>query len=133
MGYIYKITNDINDKIYVGKTEFTLEERFAEHCRDSLKSRYEKRPLYDAMQKYGIEHFKIEEIEQTEDLENREQYWIAELRTYIGFSDCKGYNATLGGDGKTLIDYDYILQEFMNGLNITEIAEKTGHDKRSYL
>ena len=131
MGYIYKITNDINNKIYVGKTEFSLEDRFIEHCKDSLKPRCEKRPLYNAMQKYGIKHFKIEEIEQTEDLEHREQYWIAELRTYIGFSDCKGYNATLGGDGKTLIDYDYIVQEFSNGLNITEIAEKTGHDKRS--
>lgn len=32
MSYIYKIINDINNKIYVGKTDFSLEKRFKEHC-----------------------------------------------------------------------------------------------------
>ena len=31
MAYIYQITNDINGKIYIGKTERTIEERFKEH------------------------------------------------------------------------------------------------------
>ena len=47
MAYIYKITNDINDKIYIGKTNQTIKERWRQHCADS-KDRilYEKRPLY---------------------------------------------------------------------------------------
>ena len=39
MPYIYKITNDINGKIYIGKTLSTIEQRFKEHCQDYLKER----------------------------------------------------------------------------------------------
>ena len=45
VGYIYKIVNDINEKIYVGKTTSSIEERFKEHCKDCLRTRKEKRPL----------------------------------------------------------------------------------------
>ena len=33
-GYIYKVINDVNDKVYVGETARTLDVRFAEHCFD---------------------------------------------------------------------------------------------------
>lgn len=65
MAYIYKIVNDINDKIYVGKTERTLEQRFNEHCYEMNRRVEENRPLYAAMRKYGVEHFHIELIEET--------------------------------------------------------------------
>lgn len=123
MGYIYKITNDINDKVYIGKTEFDIEKRFQEHCRDALKDRNEKRPLYNAINKYGIEHFKIEEIEQCNDIENREKYWIEYYDSYNN-----GYNATLGGDGKTLINYDLVVEKFKKGMTITEISNELHHD-----
>ena len=92
MAYIYKITNDINDKVYVGKTEFSIEKRFKEHCRDAFKERNEKRPLYSAIKKYGVEHFHIELVEETDNPNEREIYWIEVLEGYT-----KGYNATLGG------------------------------------
>lgn len=37
MSYIYKITNMINGKSYIGKTNLSIEKRFKEHCRDSKK------------------------------------------------------------------------------------------------
>lgn len=105
MGYIYKITNDINNKIYIGKTELpNPDDRWKEHLQDYKRNRCEKRPLYEAMNKYGIEHFHFEVIEETDIPEEREKYWINELRTYIGFEDCRGYNATLGGDGKSYLN-----------------------------
>lgn len=104
MSYIYKIINDINDKVYVGKTEFSIEKRFKEHCADAFRDRNEKRPLYAAMRKYGIEHFKIELIEETENPEEREIYWIGYFDGYT-----HGYNATKGGDGKKLYDHEAIL------------------------
>lgn len=88
MAFIYKITNDINQKIYIGKTERSIEERFKEHCREYRKERCEKRPLYAAMKKYGTEHFQVELVEETDNPEEREQYWIK-------FYNCYGSTATM--------------------------------------
>ena len=66
MAYIYQITNNINGKIYIGKTEFSIEKRFQEHCRDCFKRKTEHRPLYAAMRKYGIENFSVALIEKTD-------------------------------------------------------------------
>lgn len=121
MAYIYKIINDINNKVYVGKTENSIEKRFKEHCSDAFRDRNEKRPLYAAMRKYGIEHFHIELVEETDNPEEREIYWIG---FYEGYT--KGYNATIGGDGKLLYDHNQILMELKQGLSGKEIAEKIG-------
>lgn len=102
---IYKITNDINGKIYVGQTSYSLEKRFKEHCRDSQKHTSEVRPLYRAMQKYGIENFHIELIEETDNPSEREMYWIEKFNSYGDGN----YNATKGGDGKVLYDHKKIL------------------------
>ena len=40
MAYIYKITNDINNKVYIGKTVKSIEKRWKEHCIDSKKKLY---------------------------------------------------------------------------------------------
>ena len=124
MAYIYQIINDINDKIYVGKTEFSIEKRFKEHCNDAFSERCEKRPLYSAMRKYGIEHFHIELIEETDKPEEREVYWIEQKRSFKN-----GYNATMGGDGKKYIDYDLVIATYKELQNITETAIKLNISK----
>lgn len=126
-GSIYKIYNDINDKLYIGKTVYSLEERFNQHVRDSKRRKNEKRPLYNAMNKYGANHFYIELIEKCnlEDLSAREIYWIGYYNTYNN-----GYNATLGGDGTILYDYDLIVQLFNNGLTVKEITEQINCDTK---
>lgn len=127
MGYIYCITNLINSKRYVGKTTSTIEDRFKKYCQDSKKERCEKRPLYSAFNKYGIENFKIEELEYLENddlLSERESYWIQELETY----GRNGYNATKGGDGKLLYDHTEILELYGMGYSSTQIREKIGCD-----
>ena len=121
MAYIYQIVNDINGKIYVGKTERSIEERFREHCKDYTRRDFEKRPLYRAMKKYGIEHFHIELLEETNNPEEREVYWIEQKRS---FKD--GYNATLGGDGKHYIDYDLVIAMYLELQNQNEVARRMG-------
>lgn len=118
MAYIYQITNDINGKIYIGKTEFSIEKRFKEHCQDAFKDRNEKRPLYAAMRKHGIEHFHIELIEETNDPEEREIYWIEQKRSFKN-----GYNATTGGDGKKYIDYDLVISSYKEIKSIVDTAK----------
>lgn len=69
MAYIYKIYNDINNKIYVGKTLSSIEKRFQVHIQDSKKEYCKNRPLYKAFNKYGIEHFHIELLEECSEKE----------------------------------------------------------------
>ena len=120
MAYIYKITNDINNKVYIGKTVKSIEKRWKEHCIDSKKTILEKRPLYSAIKKYGIEHFHIEQIEECNEnnLSDREIYWIEQ---YGSFKN--GYNATLGGEGKKYVDYDMVEYNYKIYQNMKKVAE----------
>ena len=92
MAYIYKITNKINGKIYVGKTLKTPQQRWSEHVRDSYKDSCKDRPLYRAFKKYGLENFTLDIIEQcpVDKVNERERFWIESLQTFK-----YGYNATL--------------------------------------
>lgn len=98
MYYIYKITNLINNKIYIGLTTKTITERFYYHLRDSKLA---KSGIDSAIRKYGVENFKVEEIDTAdtiEELKNKEIYWIAE---YNSTNNKIGYNQTIGGEGIT--------------------------------
>jgi group I intron endonuclease len=76
MAYIYCIENKINQKKYVGKTIYSISLRFSQHKRESKLKRSELRPLYSAMNKYGIENFIVYQLEEcsNEDASNREKY-----------------------------------------------------------
>ena len=121
MSYVYKITNDINGKMYIGQTNRTLAERFSEHLNEVKMSRSIGRPLYDAMRKYGVNHFHIEQIEETNVPKERETYWIEYYGTFKN-----GYNATFGGDGKRYIDYDLVIETYKKVGNMIETANKLG-------
>lgn len=89
---IYKITNLINQKIYIGQTIHSLESRWMRHCRNSSTSAISK-----AIRKHGKSNFKVELIEHCETLEAldlREVYWISH---YQSSKKKTGYNKTNGG------------------------------------
>lgn len=129
MGYIYLITNKINGKQYVGKTENTIDERWREHCNDYQRKYCEKRPLYNAMLKYGIDNFEIKELEYLKEggklLSDREIYWIKKLGTY----GSNGYNATKGGDGTLIYNYDEIVKLYNEYKSINQVSKILNCDK----
>ena len=122
-GFIYKITNQINQKAYIGKTIYDINHRWEEHKRDYNKEKNKNRPLYKAIRKYGIDNFTIEKIEEVDikELSNREIYWIEYYHTFSN-----GYNATLGGDGKILYDYDLVAQLIKLNYRTEEICKIIG-------
>ena len=132
---IYKITNLINGKVYIGKTSSTIEERFKQHLNESSKKRGSKRPLYQAINKYGKENFFIELIEtgiSDNEINDKEIYYIKLYNSYIGFENSNGYNATLGGDSKKYkeIDIEQLILEYKKVQNLNKVAEKFNIDSR---
>lgn len=96
---IYKITNKINNKVYIGKA-INIYKRWIEH-KNNMKYEKYNQIIYKAMRKYGIENFSFEIIEECDKyiLDEREKYWIRYYNSYIGFSNSNGYNMTIGGEG----------------------------------
>lgn len=92
MPYIYKITNTINNKVYIGQTSLTPEIRFNKHKRCYKSNCCSK--LYKAMRKYGKENFIIETICETNVPNEDEKYWIQYYNSVK-----EGYNITYGGEG----------------------------------
>lgn len=99
---IYKITNKINNKCYVGKTTKTLEWRWKVHIRHSKNVKYNA--LFPrAIAKYGEDNFILEIIDMAislEELNEKEKYWIKYYKSYLKEY---GYNLTLGGEGGALV------------------------------
>lgn len=116
MGYIYKISNTINNKLYIGMTRYNIEHRWKEH---KSSYQYKNTHLYSAMRKYGVDNFNIEIIEECpeEDLIIREAYWISYYDSYKN-----GYNMTEGkGEGNgTSFNARPIRQYDLEGNFITE-------------
>lgn len=120
---IYKIWNEVNDKLYIGCTIRPIEERFQEH-----KYRVYERVthLYSAMRKYGRDKFHIELIDTAsskEEMFEKEMYYIKLFDTYKN-----GYNLTLGGDGFQPIELneEKIIEMYKDGMSSEEIAEEFG-------
>ena len=119
MGYIYIIKNDINDQVYIGQTSRNITIRWKEHVRGSNSL------LHNAIHKYGIEHFWIEEIEQCDDslLDDRERFWISKYNSFDN-----GYNATLGGQDSCRVETNRVqevLDLWYSGLTVNRIVQQT--------
>lgn len=95
MGIIYKATNLINGKYYVGQTLYSLTRRRSIHINYALK-RKDKMIFHSAIRKYGDDNFEWKVLERckTKDfLNKREKYYIKKLNTSIP----NGYNLNNGG------------------------------------
>ena len=93
-GVIYKCTNLINGKIYIGQTK-NLKNRIKMH-KKNVENKV-NRKLYDSMNKHGFENFKWEVIDvalSKEELNFKEKFYIIKFNSFNS-----GYNMTIGGDG----------------------------------
>ena len=121
---IYKITNKINKKVYIGQTIKDPEERWEEHKKRAYSNypNEQKKPLYLAIRKYGIKNFEFKVIQKNiktrEELDKAEIYWIHFYNSYL-----HGYNATFGGQGHREI---LPIQEIIEDYHKTRSMNKTG-------
>ena len=128
MGVIYKITNKINGKFYIGKTILTEPQRWQQHLYYAQNNQGEKDCPYlcNAILKYGKENFIREIIEETDNsnLLEREKFWIKKLDAT---NPSIGYNISNGGDGNQKFEDEEILQYYNNSnQNLSEASRKFG-------
>lgn len=123
-GFIYKITNKVNNKVYIGQTKYTVESRWRQHLKN-FNIEHRQQPLYLAFAKYGLDNFYVETLEEVsiDKLDEREIYWIA---YYDSFK--KGYNATLGGASSKIQywtddKYEEIRTLYLSGFSCKKIAD----------
>lgn len=94
---IYKITNKINGKVYIGQTKRSIEERWRGHCNQAFdkKRDYQKFKLQYAILEFGAENFTVEVIDYAatkEEANRKEIYWIKQYDSVEN-----GYNTSPGG------------------------------------
>lgn len=132
-GYIYRITNKVNGKSYIGQTRNTVEFKWRQHI-NAKDNKY----FHKAIRKYGVENFKIDTLEccNVEDLDSREIYYIAKYNTFGE----NGYNLTKGGsayspnrrdNGYLVLDnkYDEIKEMYLAGYSTYKIGELYNVDR----
>jgi len=93
---IYKATNKINGKIYIGKTTTSLKKRMSEHKRHSKNS---KMVFHLAIDKYGFDNFMFETLFECGDFNTLNRKEIELIFEYNATDITIGYNRSLGGDG----------------------------------
>lgn len=102
-GYIYKIYNDVNDKVYIGQTITNIDKRYRTHISNSQKDNCIV--IDKAINKYGKDHFNCDEVVRVQNNnENILKYELDELeRFYINLYDSisTGYNIDAGGKSST--------------------------------
>jgi group I intron endonuclease len=110
---IYKATNKITNKIYIGQTINSLEKRIKSHIKESKLEN--NRPFLLSLAKYGIDNFFFEVIDEAnslDELNEKEIYWISEFNSISP----NGYNITFGGQGKKLKPSDEFKKLVSEGL-----------------
>lgn len=130
---VYKITNRLNRKPYVGQTKQPIERRFMQHAKADS-------PLGNAMRNCGLDNFTIEIIEECETQEQvneRERFWIKVLNCKIP----NGYNRSSGGEGHeyvkpplknlTVMKLGEIIREYRqrNKMSMGDFAKASGISK----
>jgi group I intron endonuclease len=131
-GFIYKITNNVNGKVYIGQTIQTIKERFYQHCATKCSDSVLNMAIHRAIKKYGKSNFTIEVIEEVDkySLNDREKFWIEYYNSYNN-----GYNSTRGGqDGSTHckeLDTESIIKEYNSGKSLRSIGNTFKVDKQT--
>ena len=127
---IYKITNLINNKCYIGQTIKTAEQRWKEHQSHAFGSHLndQNKTLYKAIRKYGLENFTFEvlqdNIETFEKLDKAEIYWIDYYNSFV-----KGYNETFGGQQyHKILPNKEIIEDYYKTKSARKTALKFGID-----
>jgi group I intron endonuclease len=119
---IYKSTNKITEKIYIGQTKHALDTRIKNHIKESKQE--SNRPFMSSINKHGIDNFTFEIIDSAnnlDELNDKEIYWINFYNSVFP----NGYNVTGGGQGKKIKTTKELSRIISEGLKNSKKWQKT--------
>jgi group I intron endonuclease len=122
---IYKATNKITNKVYIGQTTHTLDKRIKNHIKESKIN--SNRPFMLSINKYGLDNFMFEIIDSAnnlDELNDKEIYWI----DFYNSVSPNGYNITGGGQGKRMIKTKELGKRISEGLKNSDKWQKILND-----
>ena len=88
---VYKVANNVTGDFYIGSSK-DIKQRWARHKSPSAWRYNPGVKLYQAFIKYGLDNFIFEVIEETDNLKEREQYWIEQLKPSYNSFWAYGHN-----------------------------------------
>lgn len=91
---IYKITNKINNKCYIGQSNNPMQRWTSHKSHTNIGDDIGKSAIHDAMRKYGIDNFEFSILGWYDDYNEKEQYYIRSYNSLIP----NGYNILKGGE-----------------------------------
>jgi predicted GIY-YIG superfamily endonuclease len=112
---VYKATNKVNGKVYIGITQNDITYRINQHIKSTQMG--SKLSFHCAIRKHGVDNFSFEIIDKADDrimLQQLEKQYIKQYR-----SNKNGYNMTTGGDGYHPIEYAPYVLDIANGMGIS--------------
>lgn len=122
-GKIYIIRNDVNNKVYIGQTEqSSVNKRFSQHKREAMFGNSTAK-LYVAMREIGVEHFRVELLQDNIDILALDAMEIYYINKHNSFNS--GYNTTIGGtigygeiiDGQIVVGDNGCKEETIEAIN----------------
>ena len=123
---IYKATNTVNGKVYIGKYEgqyFTTRKSGHKYQAFKLNSQY---AFHRAIRKHGWDAFEwsiIDSADSKAELCEKEKYWIDYHKSWTAREDCNGYNMTIGGDGVSGFEITEEYRESMSHLTKDDVYQ----------
>ena len=119
---IYKITNKINNKVYIGLTTESIEKRWRTHKSSVGKKNH---PLYNSMKKHGVCNFCVEKIDSADNIEKLGELERFYIQKYKSNDSKYGYNITAGGEHNQLDANPKAKLTLEDVINIRKLYEKS--------
>lgn len=131
--YVYKITNNVNGKIYIGQTN-NIKRRIQEHKHDKRRNHF----IFFAIKEFGWENFSVEILYYGDQFNEKEKYYI---KLFKSNEEEYGYNIHIGGNDEkgennpvSILkqkEVDLIIKDLINtDLSYDEIAKKYNVNKK---
>lgn len=96
MAHVYKITNTLTNKVYIGYTSCSIEDRWKQHKYSALNGSANTK-FYNSIRKHGIDAWEVTLLVITESVTDAKLREIEYIELYDSYNN--GYNGTKGGDG----------------------------------